>query len=61
MRKAMTGLNFEERTYDYKHSHDDNLMSIPSLNDTKEHKEGLMTIPTLNPSTPSVDYRFDKT
>lgn len=34
MRKALTGLGYEDRAYDYKHSHDDNLMSIPSLNDT---------------------------
>lgn len=59
MRKAVTGLAFEERTYDNKHSHDDNLMSIPNLND---HKEELIPIPPLSstPTSPPADYRFDK-
>lgn len=56
MRKAMTGLAFEERSYDHKHSHDDNFMSIPNLTD---HKADLIAIPTLAPST-RVEYRFDK-
>lgn len=60
MRKAMTGLAFEERAYDHKHSHDDNLMSIPNLNDHKDHKEEMTPTPSLTPSAPPADHRFDK-
>lgn len=54
----MTGIGFEDRAFDKKHSHDDSLMPIPNLNQNAGSEQA-MQIPILT-TTISSDYKFER-